>query len=520
MSSAVVTRFALRGVCETFGRVAGRRFMVAALAWLVLFAPPHVFAAADSPKVSGPIGGAAKIAFGVDYELAKVGYEEAEFILTGAAHSYSPSTPLTAEQHGRWATAPDAAVGPYTTRIVVWRPIDPRRFNGTVWVEWLNNSGGQDSALDWALIHNELVREGAAWVGVTNQAAGVNALRNLPFGDPTRYASLSHPGNKYAFDIFSQAAQAVADNPMLVLKASTGSAKQSGARPVRLIGIAISSGASDLVTYVDGVHGHSRVFHGYLVHSRIGAVPALQDGASAVGAVPNPVPVRDDLDVPVLVIQSQSDVLNFVATRQPDSAKIRWWEVAGAAHYDYYGVATAHVDTGAGEGAVQSLESMLKPTGVILPGRAECTIPINTGPMHWVLNAGVHALDKWVREGTAPPIAPRLEMASMSPATFATDAFGNVKGGVRTPHVDAPIATLTGNGNPVFTDKPLTFACGLFGQTIPFTSARLSELYKSQDDFVSKWKASAQAAVKAGFLVPADAKELTDAAVRTSIGGR
>ena len=64
----------------------------------------------------------------------------------------------------------------YTTRAVVMRPIDPHRFNGTVVVEWLNVSGGADAGPDWILAHNELIREGFAWVGVSAQKVGVDAL--------------------------------------------------------------------------------------------------------------------------------------------------------------------------------------------------------------------------------------------------------------------------------------------------------------------------------------------------------
>ena len=84
--------------------------------------------------------------------------------------------------------------------MVVYRPSDPKKFNGTVVVEWLNVSGGLDADPDWTQTHNELIRDGFAWVGVSAQAQGVNQLKcsttappsaQCPApGDPTRYASL------------------------------------------------------------------------------------------------------------------------------------------------------------------------------------------------------------------------------------------------------------------------------------------------------------------------------------------
>ena len=97
---------------------------------------------------------------------------------------------------------------PYTTRIAVYRPINPKRFNGTVVVEWLNVSGGTDDAPDWTLSHNELVRDGFAWVGVSAQQVGVDSAKST---DPAEYSSLSHPGDSFSYDIFSQAGQAVRD---------------------------------------------------------------------------------------------------------------------------------------------------------------------------------------------------------------------------------------------------------------------------------------------------------------------
>jgi hypothetical protein len=66
------------------------------------------------------------------------------------------------------------ATARYKTRLLVYRPSDPKKFNGTVVVEWLNESAGADTAPDWIGDHTELIRQGFAWVGVSAQALGVN----------------------------------------------------------------------------------------------------------------------------------------------------------------------------------------------------------------------------------------------------------------------------------------------------------------------------------------------------------
>ena len=61
----------------------------------------------------------------------------------------------------------------FKTRLLVYRPTNPKKFNGTVIVEWLNVSAGLDAAPDWSAGHVELIREGCAWVGVSAQIVGV-----------------------------------------------------------------------------------------------------------------------------------------------------------------------------------------------------------------------------------------------------------------------------------------------------------------------------------------------------------
>ena len=53
------------------------------------------------------------------------------------------------------------------------RPRSAKAFSGTVVVEWLNVSGGVDADPDWTSLHEEIVRAGDAWVGVSAQRIGV-----------------------------------------------------------------------------------------------------------------------------------------------------------------------------------------------------------------------------------------------------------------------------------------------------------------------------------------------------------
>src|SRR5690606_23017069 len=72
------------------------------------------------------------------------GYVESEFFVAGEANTYREVGEWGID--GRWEKEVAEAGAPYRTRVIVNRPADPRRFNGTVWVEWLNVSTGADIA--------------------------------------------------------------------------------------------------------------------------------------------------------------------------------------------------------------------------------------------------------------------------------------------------------------------------------------------------------------------------------------
>jgi hypothetical protein len=480
-------------------------------------------AAAANPTVA-PITGGAGIPAPSNlngFDLGSVGYQQSEFSLSGVANAYAPvplpTPPSTAigGVDGKWTVAPTSppTTASYKTRAVVYRPIDPKKFNGTVIVEWLNVSGGLDANPDWTLTHNELIRDGFAWVGVSAQAIGLNQLRNCPIGgpvtaacpgpgDPVRYASLSHPGDSFSYDMFSQAGQAVRDQSALML---------GGLTPKKIIAAGESQSASRLVTYIDAVHPLVHVYDGFLVHSRGGSGAPLSQAPQPSFTSPFGTMIRNDLDVPVFVFETETDVFNSNTTdRQPDTNHFRLWEVAGSSHFDWYGLAIGPSDTGDGQGAVLNLAAMQNPSATI-PGLPACAAPINTAGTHWVLNAAVYALNQWVVNGIAPPTAPYLETTSTSPVVFKKDANGNTQGGVRSPQVDAPIAAFGGIGQgPSF--------CFLFGTTVPFPSTQISALYKNHGQFVSAWSNDIQQLVNGRFLLPPDGVELQNSAGSSKIG--
>ena len=486
-----------------------RRAVLAVLASTCLFlgflgflAPTSQAVTAVGPKATGPVtgGNGAVVLQGTTFDLGSVGYTQSEFFLSGTATSYSSAAPLGSD--GRWEVT-SASTASYTTRIVMNRPSNPARFNGTVVVEWLNVSAGLDAAPEWIYTHNELIREGYAWIGVSAQAVGVTAAKAA---DPVRYAALSHPGDSYSYDIFSQAGQAVRDSAATVL---------GGLHPRTVLAEGESQSAFRLTTYINAVQPLAHTYDGFLVHSRAGFAAALSQAPQADVPTPAVVQFRTDTDVPVLTVQTETDLmlLGYLAARQPDTRRLRLWEVAGTAHADDYVANVGAPDTGDGTVSLQELDSMLDPpTGT---AGFSCADPINTGPAHYVLDSAQHALRSWVTTGISPAEAPRLKVTSMDGApAFVLDANGNATGGIRTPAVDAPVATLSGLGQTGSAQF-----CFLFGTTTPFTSAKLAALYPTHAEFVRQWVTRTAAAVAAGTIRPADAADLVKAAARSDIGG-
>ena len=460
-----------------------------------------VISQASSASVSGPVPAGSptfnKSLYGTSFNLSKVGYEKSQFFVSGTAQSYMPAQSLTSD--GKWKITTGVSA-PYKTRIAVYRPINPKKFNGTVVVEWLNVSGGTDDSPDWTLSHNELIRNGFAWVGVSAQQAGVDAAKSA---DPAEYSSLSHPGDSFSYDIFSQAGGVVRTDAATIL---------GGLRPRTLIAVGESQSAGRLMTYIDAVQPISHVYQGFLVHSQFGTGAPLSQTPQTNEAASNPTTIRGDIGVPVLEFETETDVDNSNLTDRLHYGNPKWfrlWEVAGSSHYDYYGLAIGPDDTGNGQGAIKNLAAMQNPTRTPVGG-FNCAVPINTGGTHWALDAAVYWLNRWVLTGSPPPRATVLATTHASPVVYRLDANGNVIGGVRTPQVDAPLAALGSQGNS-------GGFCFLFGSTVPYSAAHLASLYKSHGQFVNAWARSVRKDRADGFLLTADAAELLHSAVVSQV---
>jgi hypothetical protein len=424
------------------------------------------------PTVVGPIASAIG---GLDrnypYFASNVGlerydYVEEEFFIEGLAHSYdTPEMAIGVERPG---------TTPYRTRIVVRRPRSAENFSGVVAVEWYNVTGQADVEYDWFNSYDYFLRSGWAWVGVSAQRVGVNALREL---SPARYGSLDvsdggtvDPQDALSFDIFSQAIQA--------LRQPGGVAPLGPLRPRLVIATGHSQSGRFLSVYHNSVHPLHQVVDGFTIRG-------------------TGTPIRKDLDVKVFRTMAEGDVRSRAESGEPDTPHFRRWEAAGTSHVALQDQ-NAMTRVRERDRRTSGPPDLGPPTRLTSTTAGTCELNrYSRVPFNYLMNAAYEHLVRWIEEGTPPPAGPRLEWADET--TKARDEHGNALGGIRIPEHEVPIAVNTG-------DNPGPGFCRLMGSYEAFDAATLRALYPTPQAYLAAIDREVERALGEGFLLPEDAE--------------
>ncbi|HZU72006.1 MAG TPA: alpha/beta hydrolase domain-containing protein [Acidimicrobiales bacterium] len=413
-------------------------------------------------------------------DLAQRGYVAEEFFLAGTAVSYRMVGGVQQTTDGRWDAEPDAEA-PFRSRILVVRPADPDRFNGTVVLSWLNVTAGYELGT----ADDDELLSGYAWVGVSAQKVGIDGFppgapayrgRQAPnpplkAWDPDRYGALEHPGDQWSFDIFTQAARAVGPGR------DRRTDPMGGHDVRRLVATGASQSGARLTTYINAVHPVVGVFDAFLVTiaggrgSWLGPPPeSLSTGPAArLGA---PTRIRDDITTPVMHLNSECEAVATFPSRREDDDHFRFWEVAGAPH-------------------VVAVVPATRPAGRI-------DNPLSYRP---VQSAAYRHLNAWMTEGTPPPVQPRIAFGDGPVPEIERDANGNALGGIRLPEMEAPTAEYHGR------DEEAEGLGALYGWARPFGREELRRLYPSAEAYVEQWSAAVDNLVSTGALRPEDAED-------------
>jgi hypothetical protein len=425
-------------------------------------------------------------------EIADVGGVELEFLFEGTATEYHVAAGADYSQDGEWDAEPSRRAT-FRSRMLVLRPGDPTAFNGTVVVTWNNVSMGQDR-FNRTRQAPPLIEDGFALVGVTTQMVGLvgRARQNLPgpgyrntaeFGlvehDPERYGILEHPGDGFSYDIFTQAGELLGEN-------RSGRIDPLDGLDVRhLVASGGSQAGSRMATYRNAVHPLTSVYDAYLI-AVYGGCPCVLDPATApehIREIPaNPVQLlpwrtyrlRDDLQVPTIVLQSELEAELCYPNNQPDTESLRFWEFAGSAHRGLWPPEW-----------MESTEWM------------EGANQVSFWPAY---RAALHALQRWLEGGAPPPHQPRLEKAG-NPPVLPRDEHGNAIGGIRLPDVEAPLGTHIG-------ESPSEGYVQLNGTSTPFPPEKVRALYTDRDAWFAKYRAAVDQLVATQVFLPDDAEQV------------
>jgi len=447
-------------------------------------------ASVPNPSVSGPIAspdipGAPTHNypfFASNHDIPIHGYVEEEFYFQGTANRYNTPSLMT-------GTIIDGG-HPYVTRMLVRRPADPKQFNGTVLVEWLNVTNGFDADNTWFFSWEHILKGGYAWVGVSAQQVGVARLQTW---NPDRYGSLdvtqsgTITGDDLSYDIFSQAGQAV--------RSPVGVDPLGGLKARRVIAIGESQSASRLATYINSINPLANEYEGFLALSTLGNL------------------IRTDLSVPVWKMLTEYDVENSEASvRQPDSAQFRTWEIAGSSHVDQHlrmSREPLELRDFSTSTTASSTEAILAP---------QCAIPsIGTRvPTHYVVGHAYDLLVRWIKTGTQPPSAPRIQITTFgapgTPSVIARDDLDLALGGIRLSELAVPTAQNVGvNTGPG--------ACVRWGYSVPFDVATLDGLYPSHDSYVDQVADVTHNNIRSQYIDAADGQRSILEAAYSDVGG-
>jgi Alpha/beta hydrolase domain len=449
---------------------------------LALFASAAMLYAAEPrvpvpvPTVTGPIAWTSQppdASHGYTFnhaflDLAKAGYVEEEFFIEGTANQYktTPETTGSVLDGGH----------PYKTRIVVRRPASAKKFNGTAIVEWTNVTGSRDLEMDWFQSSEHFMRAGYAWVGVSAQHVGVDALKAW---SPARYGTLDvTEGGKISNDALSYDIMASAGE---VVRGKAKTNVMGGLKVERVIATGHSQSAARLAGYVNSIHPLNPVFDGVMLHGGGGKI-------------------RTDLDVKVWKMLSETDVRG-PAARQDDTGMFRTWEVAGTSHVDSESI--RHFT------AIAKLNATEAANGA---AAGQCDKPTYSQvPFRYVFDSAYDHMVRWIKDGTPPPSAPAIEFSSATPPVIVRDANGIAQGGIRLAEEAVPTAVNTGqNTGAGF--------CRLYGSHVDFDKEKLAALYPTHKEYVAKVKEVTEKNLKLGYILKQDAEATIAAAEKSDIG--
>jgi alpha/beta hydrolase family protein len=406
------------------------------------------------PTISAPIGGPGPMFESLmelkpGDDMAHFRYEATEYFVSGTANGQ-----------------------PYTTRIVIRKPVDEKRFSGLVLAESMHPSG---NAWMFHFTHRYSMSEGHIGLDVLTSTHEPFVEFNGP-----RYTSLRvAPGQ--APDILAQVGA--------LIKSKSGPLASYPIRKMILAGT--SASAAVVINYLPAhtvlrLADMGPIYDGFMPTST-GATIAPQ---FTVGGTARPI------DVPIVQVPTMTEVASANVTARQDSDmpgnQFRVYEFPGMAHIDSRDAAAYYPNP--------------------------CKLPISRFPMAAYMSVALDHLWKWVDKATAPPRADRILVdrnEANDGSLMALDENGNPRGGIRNPYVDVPVKAFavrnTGAVPPIANAHPFVASrtpqaqaqlCGLAGYEVALTPERLKKLYKDTKSYRAAVAKRLDELTKQGWSLP------------------
>lgn len=448
--------------------------------------------------------------------LSRQGYEEKEYLFSGTANVYRSA--------GRDEVEVEYPDVPYTDRMVVRRPRDPKDFSGKVIIEITNATGHWDIERMWVISRRYFIRHGIIYIGLTSKPDVFDSLKRF---DPARYGELCWPNPRpeekwkmadcgamgmpgfvhedqecgLFWDILTDVAGLVRQ------KDSMNPLADYDVKSVALTGWSQSAGY--LTRYVNSFAyrkenmGHGPVFDGYFNAGPVylGGIPVNQEEYGMVSDSWHS--FVHHVEQPFVIVQTESEITAFDAHLVPryDSdmpGKLcRIYEIPGATHdtrqslIDYY----------------ENDKSVM--TAGVKPEYEGMHDYPNDYPYDYPMNAAYDHFFRWIESGCAPVKLPRIELDAGQQTV--KDAFGNARGGMRTAFMDLPTCRYV----PFSREKDGRNNF-LFGHIELFTPEFLKELYGSLDRYRSLVMENTAINVEKGYILSEEAQLFIEDAVETA----
>jgi len=457
--------------------------------------------------------------------LDEHGFLEEEFLVRGTANVYDwpadPAQDLLVKYKG----------APYATRILMRRPADLSKFSGTVVVEVMNPARGFDMAIVHGFLSDSMLERGDAWVGISTPGV-IDSLKRF---DASRYAMLSFAnpapaeaacaggagrGGRGGRGGSGQATQgAPARNPVEPglrldafaqigrwVRGAPGNPLGSSVRNVFLVGHT----GGDVATYISSVGRGARlengklVYDGYIAHSGSNAGALMNCGTSLPAGDVRAIPGR--AGAPVIVMKTQTD-LPYAG--RPDSDALgdvfRIYDIPGSAHADKW--LFRYLPNVAEQRKATDVTTRTPVTDE-WPFDLTCDIPdirMNDFPQGYIVAGAVANLERYARDGTTLPTAPRVATEGAGNATAVkVDPYGNAIGGIRSPYVDAP----TGTFHAKLTGALTTCADMTYHEVWPWW--KTVEVHGSYTNYAAKVNASIDAMLRGRWITEWAAKQMRE----------